>query len=149
MWDLEVEIILHEKSLNKFFLDLDNCDISENGRKKWLKRSYNWFNKKNVILFVAEIDKQIVGILNGKIFKWKWSDKKPFDIARVGNLVVLKRYRQKGIASQLMRQFEEWARSKKINFIDLNITSKNKVAYNLYSKLGYSDYTLTMVKRLK
>lgn len=150
LWPLIKELILSNKKFSeKILLDLDRYDISEEGRRKWLKNFNKWFKLKSTILFVAEISGEIVGFIWGKIYKWNWSNRKPFDIAKIGDLVVLRRYRKRGIGKRLMNEFESLIKNKNICFIEINLILKNKLAYNIYRKMGYRDYTLTMFKKLK
>lgn len=149
LWPIEVETRLYHKELDKNFLELGKYDVDERCRKKWLKSYYRWLNKKNSILLVAELNREIIGYINGRIFKWKWSNTKPFDVGKVGDLAVLKKYRRNGIGKKLMEEFENVLKSRKIKFVELNVTSGNEIAYSLYKKRGYKNYTLTMLKKIK
>lgn len=95
-------------------------------------------------LFVLRIDGQIAGsiILNHKpedaysgaqwLFETDYSD-----VFVVHTLVVHPRFMKKGIAVELMNFAEEYARSKNVLAIRLDVSINNHPAIALYEKLGY------------
>jgi [ribosomal protein S18]-alanine N-acetyltransferase len=59
------------------------------------------------------------------------------DVADIHTLTVLPDFRRRGIASEMLRQLEEWAISKKVSALMLEMREGNEQAQPLYEKYGY------------
>jgi ribosomal-protein-alanine N-acetyltransferase len=59
------------------------------------------------------------------------------DVADIHTLTVLPDFRRRGIASEMLRQLEEWAISKKVTALMLEMREGNEQAQPLYEKYGY------------
>lgn len=57
--------------------------------------------------------------------------------AEIGGLVVDERDRRKGIGKQLMRECEEWARTKGYEEVRLRSSGLRKDAHEFYKRIGY------------
>lgn len=57
----------------------------------------------------------------------------------ISNVVVSKRYRRQGIASQLLLHLAKWAREQNTENVFMQVLSDNKPALQLYKKLGFSQ----------
>lgn len=98
-------------------------------------------------VFIAVVDKKVVGIIVGKIYRTL----KVAGYERRGymsNLYVKPRYRRRGIGKKLVEKTIDWLKSKDAKAITLEIHNENKVTINLYHKLGFKDFTTKMVKRI-
>lgn len=60
------------------------------------------------------------------------------DVADIHTLTVVAAYRRRGIASEMLHTLEEWAMSKKVKAIMLEMREGNSQAQPLYEKHGYS-----------
>lgn len=58
-------------------------------------------------------------------------------------------HRRQGLATQLMRQAEEWARARGDHQLGLQVFQVNTRAIALYQKLGYQVQSLWMLKPLR
>lgn len=67
----------------------------------------------------------------------------------MGDMIIDKRFRGKGIGSILIKDFLNWCKSKKVTYISATASAKNEKIINFYRKLGFKDYNLTLEKRLK
>jgi ribosomal protein S18 acetylase RimI-like enzyme len=87
-------------------------------------------NGKNAIIFVAEQAEKIVGLISGRII-----DNGPIilpeKIGYVGGIVVLSKYRRKGIAKELWQRLNEWFLSNGIKESQLYIVPDNVEAAGL------------------
>lgn len=61
------------------------------------------------------------------------------DEGSITNLAVLPDYRNKGIASQLLRLIEDFAFNEKLSFITLEVRESNYNAIKLYKKNGFKE----------
>jgi len=63
-------------------------------------------------------------------------------LINIHDLVVLKKYRGKGISQKMLEKVEDIAKSKGCCKITLEVLSNNNVAKSSYKKFGFSDYEL-------
>ncbi len=97
---------------------------------KWIE---SFLRKPFDLLLVAEVENQIVGLLDFSIGR-------RLRIAHVGDLAmsVLKPYRNLGLGSLLLQTLIEWSKStKKIEKINLQVHSTNKAAIQTYVNNGF------------
>jgi ribosomal protein S18 acetylase RimI-like enzyme len=149
IWILEIESrIDHKKITDKKYLKLCKNNINKKAKLEFIKEFKKDLKKRNFLFLVTEINKEVIGYICAYISEWWWSDNPPKTI-RINDLAVLKKYRRNGVATKLIKELERLAKSKKANFLSLNLWLKNKPAYNLYKKNKYEDFGIEMVKRLK
>ena len=116
-------------------------------KEKWsekdaLKKAKEYFKEQHI--FVAEIEKQVVGFLIGKTFFW-------YDGIRgyIDEFVVLKKFQGQGIGKALMKEFEDYLKKKGAKKIGL-FTGKKAKAYKIYKKWGFKfEDFVYMEKKLK
>lgn len=68
--------------------------------------------------------------------------------AHVAGLWVTERFRRQGVATELKRMGESWARSIGASFLNSNVLVGNTRMLELNHKLGYEDYRINLRKRL-
>ena len=94
-------------------------------------------NDANAVIFVAEEAGEIVGLLAGRI-----SDNGPIilpeKIGYISIIVVLSRYRRKGIAKRLWEKLNEWFLSKGIEEVQLYVVPDNDEARGFWQDCGFS-----------
>lgn len=113
--------------------------------KDKLKIEFEEFIKnKNLIIFIAEIEDNVVAYSNCKIHRSVWSKGGYID-----DIFVLKNYRKKGIATELIKEFSGYLKGKRLNQISLNVNPKNTDAIKLYRKLDFELVQYGMRKKLK
>jgi len=99
------------------------------------------------IFILAEHKAEIVGYVLGTR-----KDANDFPIlqkinyAQVNELAVKSNYRQQGIATKLMDEFEILAKEKGVSEIELNVWSFNQAAISFYEKKGYTSFRQAMRK---
>ena len=69
--------------------------------------------------------------------------------ALIDDLAVKSNYRQQGIATMLMEEFEKLAKEKGATEIELNVWTFNQNAIDFYEKKGYEAFSQRMRKVLK
>ena len=103
--------------------------------------------KPDRVIFVAVDNKKIIGAIVGKFFT-------PLRISKykkkghISNLYINRNYRKKGIAKKLVKKTLEWLKENKVLHASLEIHGDNQPAINLYRKLGFSNFTVKMVKKI-
>lgn len=114
MWDI------------KAISELDKINFSNNWNEQMLEKM---FINRNTKIFVAEIDKQVVGfiVLENEI-----------DEINVSRVVVDSEYRNHGIGGKLINCGAELCKTLKIANLSLEVSSNNFTAKRLYEKLGFT-----------
>jgi N-acetylglutamate synthase-like GNAT family acetyltransferase len=118
--------------LNAAISDLKFMEEILSTRELGPKYSLNYFKRliksKEGIFLIAEHASKIVGVAYGE-----FSEKE--DFAELTGIAVLEKYRNKGIGSQLLREFEKIIHNKNISAIEL-FANINTLAKHIH-KLGY------------
>jgi ribosomal-protein-alanine N-acetyltransferase len=60
------------------------------------------------------------------------------DVADIHTLTVIPEFRRRGIASAMLSELEQWAKSKKVTALMLEMREGNALAQPLYVQAGYS-----------
>lgn len=100
-------------------------------------------------VLVAEIDHGVVGfvvVLCRVVPEEPDEDQTPY--AYISDLVVLPRYRRRGIGRALLDRAEALVRNSGTRILRVGVLAKNEPAARLYRAVGFTDYQLQLVKRL-
>jgi len=100
-------------------------------------------------VLIAEVDRSVVGFV--AVFarvapEEPDEDQTPY--AYISDLVVLPRYRRRGIGRALLEQAEALVVRSGVRILRVGVLAKNASAAKLYRAAGFSDYQLQLVKRL-
>ncbi len=98
------------------------------------------------IVFVAEVDGQIVGYIRGYVRELRLL--KDGKIGVITELYVHPRFRGRRIGALLIDRFAEEARERGASRIAAEIPSSNIVAERFYSKLGFRNFMITYIKEV-
>ncbi|MDD2822567.1 MAG: GNAT family N-acetyltransferase [Candidatus Daviesbacteria bacterium] len=111
-----------------------------------MKYLLNRIRGKKGVCLVAEVNKQLVGYLTGKLLKTEtW---RPFYRAEVNNLYIETKYQSKGIGAALLKAFIEWSKANSAERIVLNVESKNVEAIRFYQKNNFNPARLEMEAKI-
>ena len=105
---------------------------------------------KNVGLFVAEADGNLVGFVHAIV-----RDTPAFPVfvprryAIVDGIVVKSEFQNRGTGKMLMDKMQEWATAKGATSIELNVYEFNATAISFYERLGYQTFSRKMSKEIK
>ena len=87
---------------------------------------------KNSILALAEMNGEVIGFAGGEGGK----KNRNTHVVLIG-LAIRKQWRGKGVGKTLMKYLLSWAKRIGIVKLRLNVIENNKIAYNLYRKMGF------------
>ncbi len=104
----------------------------------------DYFNKmlndENIVLLAYYLDKEIVGyILIRRIDK---------NTCLLDGLYVLEKYRNQGIANNLLNEAIDRCKKLKTKYIDIKVMEGNEIAKNIYKRLNFTEYELTLRKKV-
>jgi ribosomal protein S18 acetylase RimI-like enzyme len=97
----------------------------------------------HIMLLVAELDGELVGSGYARIEESKHYLSHPRQ-AYLGFMYVVPQQRGKGVNSMILSALREWAHSKDVTELRLEVYSKNTIAIKAYEKAGFSSYLLQM-----
>ena len=126
-----------DKLPNKLIIDEYSYDKTID--KKFKVKDYftSIYKHDNNKLLIYKSDDKIVGyIFAKKIEKGILID----------GLYVEKTYRNNGIATDLINHVIKISKENKIPYIDINVMYENESAKNLYKKLGFNEFRVTLRK---
>ena len=117
--------------------------LSDVYREKELK----YISSRKKIFLVAEIDKKIIGYVNGYIVEN--SDVYYRDpVAYLDCLCVDKVSRKQGVGKELIDEFSSIVKKKGAKYVKLNAFENNTPAVNLYKKEGFEEYSIYYMKKI-
>ncbi|KAL2332992.1 hypothetical protein Fmac_014205 [Flemingia macrophylla] len=101
-------------------------------------------NSPMYMMLVAELDKELVGVIQGSIKVVTVHGHPPKDLAKVGYVLGLRvspHHRRKGIGSNLVRRLEEWFTSKDVDYAYMATEKDNIASVRLFmEKFGYTKF---------
>ena len=120
--------------------------------ESYTKRTLQKVAENNGIIYVAEVDSELVGVVVGTIPEQSREDQLehvPSKFGEVLELAVKAGYRGKGIGTMLMNKLIEYFRENNCTILGVGVLAPNKDAHRLYSKLGYEDRSFYMTKGIQ
>lgn len=97
------------------------------------------------IVWIAELDGQVVGVGTGRLFS---AINQNAPVAWLTALVVAERARGKGIGKQLVAVAEDWARRHGASRLALTSALHRHEAHDFYKRLGYDHTGVRLAKKL-
>ena len=113
-------------------------NISDFVVKDWYNKLYNDLDK---VIFVAKENDEIIGYIYVKV---AFDPSMVYKVTLIDALYVKEEYRFKGIATELINTAKNWTKEQGIKQITINVIEKNDVAYMLYRKLGFDNYSICL-----
>jgi ribosomal protein S18 acetylase RimI-like enzyme len=136
---------LFKEEFKKFDKTLNLNWAYSNEAKKYFKER---ITKKNGFAEIVENDGKIIGYFCGGISERLFYRKKA-KYARLDNMLIDKKFRGKNLGTKLVKNFMEWCKKNKVDYISVDVSSGNEKSVNFYKKLGFKDYDLTLEMKIK
>ena len=106
-------------------------------------------NQNTGRMFVAEIEEEVVGFINIRFEHESQTYLSSLvDYAYISDLVVLPAYRGRGIGTMLLQQAEDFARQQGATVLKIQVLAKNQLAADVYQRVGFRPYEITLLKHL-
>lgn len=150
LWPLEIDARkYYQKLIDKKYAKLNKYKINRKEREIFIKDLEKDLKQKKNLILVVEDKKNIVGYIEGSIFRWKWTDCKNVRLVYIEDITVSKNYRRKGLGEKLVKGLEKWAKSQGCFGVALAVLTQNIPAINLYKQIGFDRHSIYMIKRVK
>jgi len=117
--------------------------LSEEGKKEITER----VTSSESCGFVAKDADKTIGYLIGRIVEEE-TGRAESKFAELEHMLIDESYRGLGIGEQLVNNFKDWAKSKGLKLIKVNVSFKNTQAIKFYNKVGLETLDVTMVGNL-
>jgi predicted acetyltransferase len=131
--NLETKFYLHHKPYKTLLQDVDP-------RKRNLKKEFiKSIGERNSFFRFVEINNKIAGYIYGVIHKIGDNEKKWKKYADLNSIVVLPKFRNKGLAEFMIKKFFSWLKIKNIKYVEASCNVKNTSIIQLNKKLGFKE----------
>ena len=97
--------------------------------------------------YVAEKEGKVVGVLGLQYRHIETQSHVTRDVIFIDSMAVDEQFRGIGIAHAFFDKVKEIARERQADAIELQVNARNKRAYEMYSKYGFTDKSITMELR--
>ncbi|PIV43382.1 MAG: hypothetical protein COX92_02630 [Candidatus Nealsonbacteria bacterium CG_4_10_14_0_2_um_filter_40_15] len=68
--------------------------------------------------------------------------------AYLGSIFIDRRFRNKGLGAKLIKNFINWCKKNRINYLSVTASAENKLGIDFYHKSEFKDYDLTLQIKL-
>ena len=140
--------------LQKFIIEIDKYNLnilSNDYREKYFEYMINDCKENQGKVFVAIENNNVVGMIAGFIEKYEKRDKLDYLCPKKGliaELIVSKKARSSGIGTQLLKTMENYFKSIKCEYCQIDVFAYNEGARKFYYKNGYEDRMITVFKKI-
>ena len=139
---LWLEFIRFHQEIDPIFTLVDNA--LEGFTKEMVRRL---MKSPDGLVLVALDGEQAVGYSLSEINKSPRGLKRD-NYGYVHHIAVTADYRRRGIAEKILGEIMKWFRSKNVKRVELDITTRNQVAYSFWEKHGFTDYMRKLYRRI-
>jgi len=143
------------KDIIKLNLDLFKKEYKDFDRSldlNWpLREGTDYFKnriKKDGFVEVVEKNGKIIGYLCGGLCD-RISYRKQAKCAELENMYIDKKFRNKGLGFVMTKNFLEWCKAKKVDYISARASAQNKLGIKFYRDFGFKDYDLILEKKIR
>jgi GNAT superfamily N-acetyltransferase len=119
--------------------------------ESYTRRTLQKVAEENGIIYVAEHDAEVIGVVIGTIREQTKEDQLehvPAKFGEVLEIVVKPEYRGKGVGTMLMNKLLEYFKENNCTISGVGVLVPNRKAHRLYHELGYEDRDIYMTKAL-
>ena len=115
------------------------------------KHDRQWYRtklrSKNFRVYVAEHKGKIIGFFSGQIRPSSRALRYRYQ-GFINQAYVKPAYQGLGIGKQLLDECITWFKSRKLDFVELHVDSRNIPGHHAWSKLGFKEYLKRMRRKI-
>lgn len=147
------QLLLILERMNRYFESIDpwkELRYDRTNPKYLLDSMQKDTKEKDGIFLVAQVDKDIVGFIHGHMHTMTEDElrERPLTVSSdISLFFVTDSYRGKGIGRKLMESAERYFQNKGCTRIALHVFGPNKLARDIYRKMGFDERGVELVKR--
>ncbi len=151
-YDEDIKDLLVELEEYIVSIDEDHLDVvSEDYREKMIITDLKNVNDNNGKVYLAILDKHVIGLIMGIIYKYNEEDNLDYKCPKKGivtELIVTNQVRAKGIGNMLMNKMKEYFKNEGCEYISLEAFSYNNNAIDFYKRRGYHNRMNVMIHKI-
>ena len=149
--DLEHILRLNQKLFNEEFKKFDktlnlNWTYSKKAKKYFRDRIVGRNGFMEIVANKGKIIGYLCGGISEQLFYFYRQKAKH---AELENMLIDKKFRGKNLGAKLAKNFMEWCKKNKVDYISVSASAGNEKTLNFYRKLGFKDYDLTLETKIK
>lgn len=119
--------------------------------KYYLDKTLNLVKSNGGVIYVAEVENKVIALAG--LYLRDQSEEEalttiPMKLGHLESLFVSNKYRNNGIGEKLIQKAEDYFKSKKCTHSELDVFGPNTKAHNFYTRQGYMDIKISMIKTL-
>ncbi|MDD5171530.1 MAG: GNAT family N-acetyltransferase [Candidatus ainarchaeum sp.] len=141
-------LMAHHRSLaKKKTAERDMVELAPDAERRWRLWARKNMRSRNGLLLVAEEDGKIIGYSLNNIK----SNVRLFKVKKYGylsDIFVAKTHRKRGIGNAFLKAALGWFRKKRMRYAAIAYRACNRQAGQVYSKWGFHDNHVELVRRL-
>ena len=131
-----------KEDIKKIFkIEYKKPPYNDRWKEKELEKEIKSYIKNNII-FIAEKNEKVIGLLIGVIHN-DWDGER----AKIHEFVISKTHQGKGYGKLMLNEFENYAREKKATRMELR-SHKKSTAFKIYKKLGYRENNFVSMEKM-
>lgn len=145
--DLLVELQEYVIEIDKYNLNIISADYREKYFEYMLQDCLSQQGK----IFVAIEENKVIGFIAGFVQSYDDRDKLDYSCPKKGivaELIVKKGIRSRGCGRALLTEMENFFKSIKCEYVQIDVFAYNDIAKHFYHKNNYEERMLSMFKKL-
>ena len=150
-YDDKIKELLEELQEHLIQIDKEEYSkIDDNYKEEYFHKTLDEIDKYQGKMYLYKENEEIVGLVVGLINNDEIAsyDYKAPKTGRITELIVTRKYREKGYGSILLSSMEEYLKSIGCQDILLGVFAYNESAINLYEKNSYHTRLVEMIKKV-
>lgn len=99
-------------------------------------------------IFVVEIKGEVIGMVSVLIVEDKKHLRKTKRFAQISDMIIMPKYRGKGISKELLEKAEVYAKTKKVEYVEVRVLHKNPEESKNYLRNGFHEFEVVLRKHV-
>lgn len=121
--------------------------ITEEGKALLKQRVEDAFMDTNTHILVAEMNKKIIGFIQGEVSRR--TDYSPKNVGHISTIYVVEKFRRRGVGLRLVKGLCKFFDSEGVEHVTLRLIIGNREGEGFWRKLGFEPVIITAGTRLR
>jgi len=110
-----------------------------------INRFTHALQKEQSVIFIAELDKKVIGYVFGFIFD-NFPGYYPNEVAFINDFIVSQKMRKQGVGTNLLKSIEQWFHQQEKKIVQLYVASPNTDGFQFWQNQGFEKFLVGMWK---